>query len=496
MSTNSINNLPSDWAKATLKEVGEVITGNTPHTSHKEYYGGSMPFIKPPSLVDRPIIEADESISIEGEKHARIIPPETVLVSCIGNLGKTGITTKKSAFNQQINAVIFLKGIEPRYGFYACQLLRPFLEEVASATTISIVNKNKFSEAPILIAPLQEQHRIVAKIEELFTKLDAGVEALKKIKAQLKRYRQAVLKYAFEGKLTEEWRKTHKSEMEPASVLLKRIKEKREKNGKGKIKDLPPVDISDLPALPEGWLWTRLGETAEINPKFHEEGVTDDIEVTFLPMKCVEELTGHIDLSFTRRLSEVKKGYTPFIDGDLLFAKITPCMENGKVAIAHSLKNGIGFGSTEFHIIRLPESLPRKFFFFFLIRETLRKDAQRNMTGSAGQLRVPVNYIQRIPISLPHLPEQHKVVEEIERRLSVADEMAKVVDQGLKRAERLRQSILKKAFEGKLVPQDPNDEPAEKLLERIKMEKAKQEAKERTKKKSKNKIDIKQMELI
>lgn len=115
-------------------------------------------------------------------------------------------------------------------------------------------------------------------------------------------------------------------------------------------------------------------------------------------MKCVKELTGRIDLSNTRKLSTVKKGYTPFIESDVLFAKITPCMENGKVAIAHNLKNGIGFGSTEFHVIRPQESLLRKLLFFFLIREDLRKDAQRNMTGSAGQLRVPVSYMQQLPI--------------------------------------------------------------------------------------------------
>ena len=199
------------------------------------------------------------------------------------------------------------------------------------------------------------------------------------------------------------------------------------------------------------------------------------MKVTFLPMKCVEELTGHLDLSLAKKISEVKKGYTPFLNGDLLFAKITPCMENGKVAIAHSLENAIGFGSTEFHVIRLHESFLKNFFFFFLIREDLRRDAQRNMTGSAGQLRVPISYMKQIPIPFPPLTEQRQIAEEIERRFSVADEIEKTVEACLQQAQRLRQSILKKAFEGKLVPQDPGDEPAEKLLERIKAEKTKLE---------------------
>lgn len=228
-----------------------------------------------------------------------------------------------------------------------------------------------------------------------------------------------------------------------------------------------------LAELPKVWVWTKLAEIGEINPKLMDEYSREDIEVTFLPMKCVQELTGKLDLSYTRKLSQVRKGYTPFIDGDLLFAKITPCMENGKVAIAHSLKNGIGFGSTEFHVIRLPESFPRKFFFYYLIREDLRRDAQRNMTGSAGQLRVPANYMQQIPIPLPPLHEQHRIVARIEElftRLDAGVEALKKIKTQLKR---YRQSVLKHAFEGKLTAEwreahKHELEPASILLERIK----------------------------
>jgi len=234
----------------------------------------------------------------------------------------------------------------------------------------------------------------------------------------------------------------------------------------------------DLPPLPECWMLTKLEEIAEINPRFNGKEITDDVEITFLPMKCVKELTGLIDLSFTRRVSEVKKGYTPFIDDDLIYAKITPCMENGKVAIVNGLKNGMGFGSTEFHVIRLYESLPRKLFFFFLIREELRKDAQRNMTGSAGQLRVPVNYIRQIPIPFPPLPEQHRIVAKLEELFTKLDaglvELKKVKAQ----LKRYRQAVLKHAFEGKLTEEwrakhEGELEPASVLLERIKEERKK-----------------------
>ena len=296
------------------------------------------------------------------------------------------------------------------------------------------------------LPPLPEQHRIVAKIEELFTKLDAGIDELHQAQSQLKRYRQSVLKAAFEGKLTEAWRAEHQDETQPVSPIA-----------------------GDLP---DGWVWTTLEGISELNPRIDKQSIDDDLEVTFLPMKSVEALSGKIDLSETKRFSELKgKSYTPFHDGDILFAKVTPCMENGKIAIAHDLKNGIGFGSTEFHVIRLSEERSKQFFFFYFLQQKFRQEAKRAMTGAVGLLRVPTDYMRRVPIPLPPLSEQQAIVSEIESRLSVADTVEKTVTAELKRAEQLRQSILKKAFSGKLVPQDPNDEPASVLLERIKAQK-------------------------
>lgn len=424
-----------------------------------------------------------------------------LLIAYVGTLGTAAILPKdgnRYHLGPNVGKVVIDKEIgDARFLlFYLLSSVgQHLITSTSKAVAQSSLSMREIRLMDIPLAPLPEQHRVVAKIEELFTKLDAGVEALKQMKAQLKRYRQAVLKYAFEGKLTQEWREANKGKIEPASVLSERIKEERKKDAKGKNKELPLIDTSELSELPKGWVRIRLGEISEINPRIDKEGVPDDTEVTFLPMRCVEELTGHINLSLTKKLSEVIKGYTSFIEGDLLFAKITPCMENGKVAIAYGLKNGIGFGSTEFHIIRLFESLPKKFLFFFLIQEGFRKDAQRSMTGSAGQLRVPVNYMNQVAIPLPPLPEQQKIVEEIESRLSIAENLERVAEESQRQSDRLRQSILKKAFEGKLVAQDPTDESAEKLLGRIKEEKAEREAQNNKTKKHRGK-NPKQMELI
>jgi type I restriction enzyme, S subunit len=197
----------------------------------------------------------------------------------------------------------------------------------------------------------------------------------------------------------------------------------------------------------------KLGTISEINPKNlngSKENL-DDIEVSFIPMRNVEEETGKIDSSSKRYYKEVKKGYTPFANGDILFAKITPCMENGKIAIANNLYNGIGFGSTEFHIIRLKhKDLITKYFFYYLLQEKFRKQARRYMKGTAGQLRVPSSYLQEVLIPLPPINEQKRIVSKLEELLPKLDAGIEYLKKTQILLKQYRQSVLKYAFEGKL----------------------------------------------
>ncbi|SDK33141.1 type I restriction enzyme, S subunit [Methanoculleus thermophilus] len=132
-------------------------------------------------------------------------------------------------------------------------------------------------------------------------------------------------------------------------------------------------------------------------------------------MSCIEEMTGKIDRSQIRPLNEVIKGYTPLQDGDLLFAKITPCMENGKIVVADNLENGLGFASTEFHVIRFGRNMIPNFYRYYLLQEKIRKQAEKNMTGSAGQKRVPTSFIQNLVVPVPPLDTQRKIVAILEK---------------------------------------------------------------------------------
>jgi len=227
-------------------------------------------------------------------------------------------------------------------------------------------------------------------------------------------------------------------------------------------------DIGERVLIPESWRVVPLETVATINPRTQGKDLPDDLEVTFLPMKAVQELSGKFDTSDTRALSEVRKGYTSFQDGDVVFAKITPCMENGKAAVVKGLKNGIGYGSTEFHVVRLDKGISNAYLFYFLTQEGYRKAAERNMTGSAGQRRVPTIYLSQTLLPIPPEAEQRRIVAKIEELFTKLEAGVAALKKTQVLLKRYRQAVLKAAVEGELSrawrEANPDVEPAEKLL--------------------------------
>jgi type I restriction enzyme, S subunit len=224
---------------------------------------------------------------------------------------------------------------------------------------------------------------------------------------------------------------------------------------------------------PISWENPAIEEVCSVNPRIDKTQYADDLIITFIPMPAVEAETGKIDISEKREFGTVRKGYTPFQRGDVLFAKITPCMENGKMAVVPELPNNIGFGSTEFHVLRtFPGVLP-KLVFYFVSSKFFRYDAEHNMTGAVGQRRVPTPYIEQAKIPLPPTIEQHRIVAKIEELFSEIDKGVESLETAKAQLRVYRQSLLKHAFEGKLTAQWRRDNPdqvvpAEQLLEQIK----------------------------
>jgi type I restriction enzyme S subunit len=224
-----------------------------------------------------------------------------------------------------------------------------------------------------------------------------------------------------------------------------------------------------------------LAEVVDFNPRFGKDELGDDSLASFIPMKCVEEESGRFEPLGDRKVAEVRKGYTPFRDGDVIFAKVTPCMENGKAAVLKGLTNGVGFGSTEFFALRPKNGLEANYLFHFILQSNFRRDAARNMTGAVGLRRVPKQWLEQQTIPLPDPDEQRRIVAEIEKQFTRLEAGVAALRRVQANLKRYRAAVLKAACEGRLVPTEaelvrsqrstknsqPAYDPASKLLERI-----------------------------
>lgn len=381
-------------------------------------------------------------------------------------------------------------GISKPLMYFFLQSKFEYINTRPKGVGIPHVNPNVLWNIDFPLPPLPEQHRIVAKIEELYTSLDAGIEELKNIQEHLKRYRKSVLKAAAEGKLTEEWREAHRDELEPVSVLLERIREERKKKLGKKNKELPPVDTSALPELPEGWEWATVEQLAASEERSIQSGPfgsnllhSEFQDTGILAIGIDNVLEGKFSIGKQHRISPEKYEQLSKYKARPLDVLITVMATVGRCCV---VPPHIETAIITKHVYRITgnRQIINPYYLMYCLWGGVQVRSQ--IFGNVrGQTRPGINgkILKRIGIPVSSIMEQEKIIEEIENKLSIGDKMQKVVEKNLMRAERLRQSILKRAFEGKLAPQDPNDEPASVLLKRIKEEKTTREAETKFKRK-------------
>lgn len=419
----TVKNIPKHWEIKELREVCEVVTGTTPPKANLDNYGNDIPFFKPPHLWDGLINDTVEMLSLEGVTKARVVPANTVLVTCIGNLGRTGLLKKRAAFNQQINAILENEKIIGKYIFYQAQSpeFKRQLGKLATGTTVSIVNKGNFETIRIPIPPIPEQLAIVAKIEELFSELENGKQQLLTAQQQSKVYRQSLLKWAFEGKLTN-----------------KNVKEGELPKGWKQVK------IKDVAATFGGYAFKsgeflaqgkyqvlRMGNVRPGIIRYIESPVyLNNVDENVLSRALLQLNDVIITQTGTRKKRDY--GFTVLIQKPNLLL-------NQRIAS-----------------IRFYEKYLPKFFLYFSWTNLFKDQFFANETGNVGQGNVGMKAVTETLIPFPSIEEQQLIVDELESKLTVCDKIEETINQSLQQAETLKQSILKKAFEGKLIPQEIN----------------------------------------
>lgn len=498
--------IPDSWAWAVMEELGEVIAGGTPSTKEPEYWGGKINWISPSDLSgysSKFISRGAKSLSEKGllNSSAKKMPPGSVHFSSRAPIGYVVISTNPMTTNQGFKSLIPGQGVFNEFVYYYLKSAKKTAQDMASGTTFKELSGTVFGQLPVPLPPLNEQKRIVAKIEELFSELDKGIESLKTAREQLKVYRQALLKHAFEGKLTAQWREENKEKLETADALLKRIQTEREQRYQQQLKEwqkalkkweaggkkdkkpakpsqpkyLPPLtpeELADLPQLPEGWAWAKIGNlSGKITDGEHFRPSVKDSGICFLSAKDVKDTGVAFDdpLYIDEDTAAKARLRCDPERNDILIVSRGATV--GRMCIVNTDELFCLLGSVI--LIKVSRLLESKYVLYGLTCPQINRRIV-SASGATAQQAIYLRDIQHVPIPLCSLAEQGEIIRAVEEKLTVVEVFENSINFALQQSEALRQSILKKAFSGQLVPQDPNDEPASVLLERIRAEREKE----------------------
>jgi type I restriction enzyme S subunit len=519
--------LPPDWCYANLEEVARSVGGGTPSKSDPTFWtNGTIPWVSPKDMKTFNVTSSEDTLTEKALNRLSLIPSESVLVVVrSGILSRTlpvALNRLPVTINQDMRAFLPEHGVSGKY--LAWQLMAREREVLSKCskdgTTVASIEGPAFARFPLAIAPTAQQTRIVAKLEELLSELDAGVAELKVALKKLGQYRQSLLKAAVEGALTADWREKQKAvhpdsepvepieglssahgstssprtdESETGAQLLQRILTERRarweakqlakfaEQGKTPPKDWQkkypePVqpDTTNLPALPERWVWASVDELCDLvrnglskTPNTDQQGFPIFKINAVRPMAVNFEAIKHIELSETEAADYwVESGdvlatrYNGSVDLLGVFGMVKEVPQrtlHPDKLIRMKPVTGVGLGAWLEVCGNIGAS---------------RKHLVSRVKTTAGQTGISGDDLKRTPIPVPPTDEQAAAIEVLNERLEGIQELAKQSELFFKQSTAQRQNILRAAFSGQLVPQDPNDEPASVLLERIRAERA------------------------
>ncbi len=451
------------WRIAKISDFAKTTSGGTPSRTNPEFYTGNIPWIKSGDLNDGNVREATEFITEEALKSssAKLFPAGTLMIALYGaTIGKLGILTIQAATNQAVCGIFVSEQVETKYLFYFLLYHRRALIKLGAGGAQPNISQGIIRDIEVPLPPLPEQRRIVARIEELFSRLDAGVAALRHAKAQLQRYRQSVLAAAVTGQLTQEWREQH-PDTEPAGDLLKRILEKRRKQWDGSRKDKEATipNAESLPELPKGWSWSPVQNLSE--PKedaifagpfgtifkakdFRDQG----IPIIFLRHVGPDQYRTHkLGFMDRKKWTDIFQPYSVW-GGELLVTKL-----GDPPGVCCEYPEGIGPAMVTPDVIKLSvnEHVASKRYFISYFNSEIARRFTFGVAYGTTRMRLTLPIFRSMPVPLPPLAEQHQIVAEVESRTTAIDHLDAELDRQITRSNRLRQSTLHEAFKGGLI---------------------------------------------
>ncbi len=480
--------LPDSWAAVKLGDFVENEKGKKPRSESKaETASHSIPYVDIQAFEESVVRTWTDGVG------CRICYETDFLMVWDGS--RSGLVGKgmNGALGSTLVRIYFPSMVND-YAFYFLQSKYQQINTRAKGVGIPHVDPALLWNYDFPIPPLNEQHRIVAKIEELFSELDKGIENLKTAHAQLKVYRQALLKHAFEGKLTAQWRAENQDKLETADVLLKRIQQERAQRYQQQLADwqatggskpqapkpLPQLtaeELAELPELPQWWAWARLLDTCEAVVDCHNK--TAPYQSTGIPLIRTPSIRD-MKLNFDEAIRYVSNETYEFwsrrcqpLPGDILFTREAPMGEAALIPEGKMVCMG-----QRIMLLRPGKFLSGKYLLTATQNPIFKRVADEMAVGT-GVKHLRVGDVERLVFPLCSLSEQNEIANLLDARLSEVDQLDQTITTSLQQAEALRQSILKKAFSGQLVPQDPHDESAYDLLARIKVERSEVAAKPR-----------------
>lgn len=447
--------IPESWEWARLGGISSVVTkGTTPRGGNITYLNNGIGFLRAENVAGMDLLDTNNMNYINEETHngylkRSILFENDILITIAGTLGRTALVRKNNLplnANQAVSIVRLINAQKFDLLYLICALNSPLIQknltEQKKITAIPNLTLEIISNCIIPIPPLSEQHRIVAKIDELLPFINEYDEKEKQLTTLNATFhdslKKSILQQAVQGKLVPQ-----DPSDEPASVLLERIqKEKQRLIKEDKIKKDKQESIiyrrdnshyercdgvercidEEIPfEIPESWEWVRFGNLFAINPR---NSLPDDILVGFMPMSFLQEGFENRHTFVTKLWKEVKSGFTHLADNDIVIAKITPCFQNRKSAIIRNFPNGYGAGTTELHVLRdFTNILYMPYFLLICKSQMFIQEGIKNFTGTAGQQRVGRDFIFNYTIPIPPITEQHRIVAKVEELLSRVEQL-------------------------------------------------------------------------